>query len=85
MSNLPTDKYTIFMVDTDMMTPEQYKDLANANSTVLEVNFSDMANYPFIEFPTFDKAFEKHEQFLEEVKEQNKEIDKRMELGEEGV
>ncbi len=85
MSNLPTDKYAIFMVNTEMMTQEQYKDLANANFIVFEGTETDRQANPEDFSDSLDKSFRDHEQFLEEVKQQNKDIDHRMEMGEEGV
>lgn len=85
MPNLTTDKYTVFMIDTDIMTPEQYKDLANANHVIFECPLTDVAANIVKFTDDVDKSFREHELFLEEVKSQNKEIDRRMELGEEKI
>ncbi len=89
MSNLPTDKYTIFMVNTDLMPKNQYLDLINANFTVFTDTLGEYGADPHLAFD-IDDACKSHEKFLEQVEKMNerdydKEVERLSEMGAEGV
>jgi hypothetical protein len=72
MSNLLTDKYSIFIVNTELMDMNELLQLQNANYTLFESDMTTKAENEDDFSDDMEKAINNHEQMLEELKELDK-------------